>query len=67
MTAILVDSNMLLDVLTQDPDRFDWSSTQLAHCTSRAPRATNPRIYAEHSLGFERIEELDRLAPRTDG
>ncbi len=66
MTAILVDSNVLLDVLTQDPEWFDWSSAQLAHCASRAPLAINPLIYAEVSIGFDRIEELDRLVPPTD-
>ena len=32
MTNVLVDSNVILDVLTEDPHWFDWSAAQLAAC-----------------------------------
>ena len=61
MTRFLVDSNVLLDVVTEDPSRFEWSSSALARCAEEGPLAVNPLIYAEVSIGFERIEELDEV------
>jgi predicted nucleic acid-binding protein len=55
----LVDSNVLLDVLTEDRSWFKWSSEALAECADQGPLVINPLIYAEVSTGFDRIEELD--------
>lgn len=64
MNRVLVDSNVLLDVLTDDPEWFAWSAAQLDACAARAELCINPVIYSEVSVGFERIEELDEaLAP----
>jgi predicted nucleic acid-binding protein len=64
MAAVLVDSNVLLDVVTEDPRWFDWSSDALARCAEEATLAINPIIYAEVSIGFDRIEELEEtLSP----
>lgn len=56
---LLVDTNVLVDVLGNDPDWADWSVGQLrAH--SRVRRlAINPIIYAELSLAFSTAEALD--------
>lgn len=59
MAGFLVDSNVLLDVLTEDPSWFEWSSSALARCAEDGPLAINPLVYAEVSIGFERIEDLD--------
>lgn len=59
MAGFLVDSNVLLDVLTEDPSWFEWSSSALARCAEEGPLAVNPLVYAEVSIGFERIEDLD--------
>ncbi len=59
----LVDSNVLLDVLTEDPSWFEWSASQLAKCVEKDILVINPLIYAEISIGFERIEELERALP----
>ncbi|HYN43171.1 MAG TPA: type II toxin-antitoxin system VapC family toxin [Thermoanaerobaculia bacterium] len=59
MSGYLVDSNVLLDVLTEDGDWFAWSSEALARCANEGPLVINPLIYAEVSVGFDRIEELD--------
>ena len=56
---VLVDANVLLDVLTDDPQWYDWSATQLDACAQDAELCINPIVYAEVSVGFERIEELD--------
>lgn len=61
--TVLVDSNVLLDVLTEDPEWFAWSSTQLAAVADTNRLAINPIVYAEVSIGFERIEELDEALP----
>ena len=56
---ILVDSNILLDVLEEDEKWFDRSSTKLAECAQENILCINPIIYAEISIGFSRIEELE--------
>ncbi|MEX2575160.1 MAG: PIN domain-containing protein [Halofilum sp. (in: g-proteobacteria)] len=57
----LIDSNVLLDVLEEDPHWFDWSSQALASAADHGPLIINPVIYAEVSVGFETIEELEML------
>ena len=64
--AVLVDSNVLLDVLTEDPQWGAWSSEQLAAAADLGHVALNPIVYAEVSIGFERIEELDEALPADD-
>jgi hypothetical protein len=59
----LVDSNVLLDVLTEDPRWSEWSMQALADRADRDVLAINPIIYAEVSIGFVRIEELDEAMP----
>ena len=64
MSGVLVDSNVLLDVMTSDPRWGEWSSEQLDRAGSTGTLVINPIIYAEVSIGFERIEDLDdALAP----
>ncbi|MEO8586431.1 MAG: type II toxin-antitoxin system VapC family toxin [Acidobacteriota bacterium] len=59
MADTLVDSNVLLDVLTNDPRWFAWSAEALSRCASESTLVINPIIYAEVSIGFARIEDLD--------
>jgi predicted nucleic acid-binding protein len=59
----LVDSSVLLDVLTDDPKWAAWSGRQLAECADRGLLVINPIIYAEVSVGFQRIEELEKSLP----
>jgi predicted nucleic acid-binding protein len=61
--AVLVDSNVILDVLTEDPDWFDWSAAMLAREAEISRLVINPLVYAEVSLGFDRIEDLDVAVP----
>ena len=60
---ILVDSNVLLDVLTEDPRWSRWSSDALSEHADHDVLAINPIIYAEVSVGFVRIEDLDAALP----
>jgi hypothetical protein len=59
----LVDSSVLLDIATQDPVWSDWSSQALAAAVRSGPVIVNPIVYAEVSVGFDRIEDLDDALP----
>jgi predicted nucleic acid-binding protein len=59
----LVDSNVLLDVFTDDARWGRWSAEHLADAFNAGPVAINPLIFAELSVGFDRIEELDQALP----
>lgn len=63
MTTFLVDSNVLIDVATSDPQWFDWSGSALARCADAGRLAINPIIYAEIAAGYDRIEDLDHVLP----
>jgi predicted nucleic acid-binding protein len=63
VTAVLVDSNVLLDVATQDPVFGDWSRTSLNRVAEHSVLAINPVIYGEVSVGFSSIEEVDAALP----
>ena len=63
MPATLVDSNVLLDIFTEDEDWLDWSADRLEDAASRGAVVINPIIYAEVSMRFETIEELDEALP----
>lgn len=63
MAGTLVDSNVLLDVLTEDVEWFDWSAAMLGNAADAGSLYINPIIYAEVSLRFRRIEELDEALP----
>ena len=64
MSDVLVDSNVLLDVLAEDPEWFDWSAAALAAQAERRVLRINPIIYSEVSVGFDRIEDLEAALPR---
>jgi predicted nucleic acid-binding protein len=63
VAGTLVDSNVILDVLTEDREWFDWSSSMLAEAARTSPLVVNPIVYAEVSARFDRIEELDDALP----
>ena len=63
MADVLVDSNVILDVATEDVRWFGWSSRQLEELAERSILVINPIVYAEVSIGFERIEDLDAILP----
>lgn len=58
---VLVDTNVLLDVVLDDPTWADWSQRQLEIASLRGPLIVNPVIYAELSMAFARIEQLDTV------
>ncbi|NMN57580.1 hypothetical protein FHT36_001477 [Xanthobacter sp. SG618] len=63
MGTVFIDSNILLDVLTEDPKWFDWSSAALAAAADRNRLVINAVVYAEVSVRFSRIEDLEAALP----
>jgi predicted nucleic acid-binding protein len=63
MGEYLVDSNVLLDVIMGDPVWGEWSGETLQRLSDRNLIVINPVIYAEISVRFERIEDLDAAFP----
>jgi predicted nucleic acid-binding protein len=59
----LIDSNILLDVVIDDPQWGEWSGRALAEMADHAVLIVNPIVYAEVSVGFANIEELDAVLP----
>ena len=66
MPGTLVDSSVLLDISTNDPVWFDWSSGALAAAVRGGPVLVNPIIYAEVSVGYDRIEDRPRITYGVD-
>jgi predicted nucleic acid-binding protein len=60
---LLIDSNVLLDVITDDPVWGHWSSEILVESQTEHRLAINPVIYTEVSIRFSRIEELEIILP----
>ena len=58
---VLVDTNVLLDVLQDDPRWADWSQQQLENARLADRLAINAVVYAELSIAFARIEELEAV------
>lgn len=61
-----MDTNVLLDVLTEDPNWLDWSLVSLAASAEAGPLWVNPVVYAEVSVRFSRIEDLEMALPPED-
>jgi predicted nucleic acid-binding protein len=62
----LIDSNVILDVVMDDPLWFQWSADAMARAADESALAINPIIYAEVSIGFAAIEELEDVLPARD-
>jgi predicted nucleic acid-binding protein len=59
VSSVLVDSNVLLDVLGDGGTWTAWSAGALASAPETARLVINPVIYAEISVRYSRIEDLD--------
>lgn len=62
----LVDSNVLLDILTGDPAWLAWSGDALAAAAESGPLYINPVIYSEVSVRFTSVEALEEALPPAD-
>jgi predicted nucleic acid-binding protein len=65
MTATVVDSNVLLDVLSEDTHWLTWSAAAIEQAAAAGRLVINPIIYAEVSIRFTRIEALEAALPKT--
>lgn len=63
MTAVLVDTNVLVDVITRDPAWEAWSRDALDAAAERSVLVINPIVYGELSVGFRTLEDLDGVLP----
>jgi predicted nucleic acid-binding protein len=61
--ATLVDSNVIIDITTDDEAWGDWSASMLSQAAHEGRLVINPLIYAEVSCAFARIEALDDAVP----
>jgi predicted nucleic acid-binding protein len=62
----LVDSDVLLDILTEDPSWEGWSTDALADAAEAGPLYINPIVYSEVSIRFTTVEALDDALPSQD-
>jgi hypothetical protein len=60
MNGLLVDSNVILDIFLDDPNWAEWSEETLNQYGDSHDLFINPIVYTELSIGFERIEELEK-------
>ena len=56
---VLGDSNIILDVFTDDPNWADWSESMLEEYSNVSTPYINSIVYSEISIGFSRIEDLE--------
>ncbi len=63
MTPVLVDSNVILDVAYEDPHWRTWSEAAMRHAADEAQLVINMIIYAEVSIGYGSIEEVEAVLP----
>jgi predicted nucleic acid-binding protein len=61
---LLVDTNVILDVVEDDPQWAAWSQAQLEAASLKFTLVINPIIYAELSIAYQRIEELETMLKR---
>ena len=66
MNGILVDSCVLLDLFTNDPNWADWSENILGRYSQTNTLYINSIIYTEVSIGFNKIEEVEKPLAELD-
>jgi predicted nucleic acid-binding protein len=62
----LIDTNVIIDILSRDENWSEWSASTLEQCAEDGRIAINPIIYAEIAVGFDRIEDLEAALPEPD-
>ena len=61
MATVLIDSCIITDLANPDSDWFEWSASALENLDQNNCLEINPIIYAECSVGYSRIEEVEAL------
>jgi len=62
----LLDTNILIDILTHDSAWYAWSRTTIEECLMRGRLVINQIVYAELAPTFETVEQLDGVLPPDD-
>ncbi len=65
MAYVMVDSNVILDIVTEDPIWFEWSSEKLRYHIEHNILVINPIIYSEVSISFKNTEDIDVVLPKS--
>ena len=60
---VLVDSNVILDVAYEDPQWRTWSERAIEQAADQAVLVINPIIYAEVSIGYAHVEDVEAVLP----
>lgn len=63
MPLTLIDSNVLFDYFSEDDEWFDWSAAMITQAAESGGVAINSVIYAEVSVRFDQMDELDLVLP----
>jgi predicted nucleic acid-binding protein len=66
MNGVFIDSCVLLDLFTNDPNWADWSETTLEQYSQTNTLYINSIVYAEISIGFNQIEEVENAINQLD-
>ena len=64
MTAVLIDSNVLLDIMTEDARWLSWSAAALEKAANTSRLVVNAIIHAEVSVRYSRMEEVETALPK---
>lgn len=64
--AVLVDTNVLVDVAVRDAKWLDWSRGQLLRLARNEPLVINPIIYSEFSVRYSDRDSVEALLPVSD-
>ena len=64
MATTLVDTNILFDYLSEDSEWFEWSAAMMTDAAEHGTLAINAIIYAEISVRYDRMDDLDNALPR---
>ncbi len=63
MIGTLIDSSVILDIFTNDAKWFEWSDNAVERCAKQGNLYINEMVFAEVSVNFATIEELDEELP----
>jgi predicted nucleic acid-binding protein len=63
MSAVMIDSNVLLDLVTEDSTWLTWSEAAIMEAAENARLVINPIIFAEVSVGYARVEDMEAALP----
>jgi predicted nucleic acid-binding protein len=64
VATTLVDTNVLFDYLSEDGEWFDWAAAMLGEAARQGGLAINPVIYAEVSVRYDQLDDVEAALPR---